>query len=139
MGKKIKIKSAVISLTVGINTIVYADPIEVWHGWMNITPCSRVEWNNNGLFGTPAPTLRTAPQELHGYIVIDLPNEQNIIDKVKECAEKGVAAAGISAVLTNWSAASPSFNAAFQNCLQDVPAEILDRSVNFKTDSSCVW
>lgn len=120
-------------------TTAYAEPQEVWHGWMSLTPCSRVEWHNNGLFGTPSPTVRTAPQELHGYITIDLPNEQSIIDMVKSCTAKGVAAAGLTAILTNWSAAHPAFNAAFQQCLQDAPEDILNRSVDFRSDSSCKW
>jgi hypothetical protein len=131
----------IVSIIIALASITtsYAEPQEVWHGWMKLTPCSRVEWHNNGLFGTPSPTVRTAPQELHGYITIDLPNEQSIIDMVKSCAEKGVAAAGLAAILTNWSAAHPAFNTTFQQCLQDAPKDILDKSVDFRSDSTCKW
>jgi hypothetical protein len=128
-----------IIVTLASITTAYSEPQEVWHGWMNLTPCSRVEWTNNGLFGTPSSTARTAPQELHGYITIDLPNEKSVIDRVKSCADKGVSAAGLAAVLTNWSGAWPAFNATFQQCLKNAPKNILSKAVNFRSDTSCKW
>lgn len=133
-----KIFFAVLASLVNITT-AYAEPKEVWHGWMNLTPCSKVEWNNNGLFGTPSPTVRTGPQELHGYLTVDLPNDQSVVSLVKNCADKGVAAAGVAAVLTNWSAAWPTFEVTFKQCLHNAPQDILSKAVNFRTNTTCSY
>jgi hypothetical protein len=116
-----------------------AESREVWHGWMNLTPCSRVVWRNDGIFGTPSPTAQTAPQELHGYLDLNIPDEQTIVQVAQNCAQQGVAAAGLAAVLTNWSGAWPAFKAAWDSCIASAPTQITENTFNLRTDPICKW
>ncbi len=95
-----------------------AATVQVWSGWMNLTPCSRVEWRNNGPFGLPSPTVRTGPQELHGSITIEVPTTTGqalaaIERKARTCGATAAAAAGVSALLTSGSAGPPAFTSRF--------------------------
>jgi hypothetical protein len=115
------------------------DAREIWHGWMNLTPCSRVVWRNNGIGGLPSPTVQTAPQELHGYLDLNIPDEQAIVQVAQDCAKRGAEAAGIAAVLTNWSGAWPAFQAEWNSCIASAPKKIAENSFNLRTDNSCKW
>lgn len=113
--------------------------VEVWHGWMNLPPCTKVEWNNNGIFGTPAPTYREGPQELHGYIDLSIPNEQSLVNIARSCTEQAVASAGIAAVLTNWGAAWPAFQSSWSGCISTAPSQLATSAINFRTEAVCRW
>lgn len=102
---------------------------------MKIVPCSRVEWHNDGLFGTPSPTVRTADQELHGYISADLPAD--VKEAARQCALTGIQAAGIFLVLTNWEAAWPVFKTSFLGCMGDKAQQI--SAIDLRTETICKW
>lgn len=134
------IRSTLLASVSLATATAFAQPVqsqEIWHGWMNLTPCSKVEWNNNGVFGTPSPTVRTGPQELHGHLTMNLPTEQTVVDVARNCANKGVAAAGVAAVLTNWGAAWPTFKTTFEQCVKDSGKDILSSLITFRSDNIC--
>lgn len=116
-----------------------ASAAEIWHGWMNLSPCSSVEWRNEGPLGLPSPTVRSGPQELHGWLSLNVPTEAQLFDMAKECAGRGVAAATIAAVLTNWGAAQPAFAAEWNKCLSEKGQSIASNLVSLRTESRCVW
>jgi hypothetical protein len=118
-----------------------SDTFEIWHGWMNIQPCSEVEWTNSGAFGTPSPTVRTADQELHGriFVEIDASDFADVQNDFLSCAENAAAAAGIAAILTSSSAAWPTFWAWFQSCLQTSAASAMSWEAYLETESQCNW
>lgn len=43
-------------MTEGIYGQAHADTTKVELGWGNITPGTKVEWRNDGIFGLPLPT-----------------------------------------------------------------------------------
>lgn len=120
-----------------------ADIIDIWHGWTNITPCSRVETNNDGVFGLPSITTRFADQELHGYVRLEVPtNSQQFIERTKQiatqCAIQGAAAAGATALITGGPGAWETFVSVFQGCMENT--SVTDYlSINFDTEAICNW
>jgi hypothetical protein len=137
---KIALKIAAIVMMTFLSVHANAERSDVWHGWMNLTPCSKVEWTNDGIFGTPSPTLRQGPQELHGWLSADVPNTDWIIGAVQDCAARGVGAATVAGVLTSWGAAYPAFKAEFLECMSNMPSDLANKflsSVDLRTETRC--
>lgn len=128
----------------GAAAVASAAEIEVWHGWMNLTPCTKVEWGNDGLFGLPSPTYREGPQELHGWIYADVTTGGELANQARnDCAQCGIQAAAVASaasILTEGAGGWPAFTGAFWGCLSS-RAETYNvvRSVNLKTDTFCRW
>jgi hypothetical protein len=123
-----------------------ADEVEIWHGWMNLLPCTKVDWRNDGIFGTPSPTYVEAPQEFHGYIYADIPNGQDITAELQnDCIQCGVQAAAVTtviAILTEGAGGWEAFSAAFWECLQNRADEATQHAVDslrLATDTHCEW
>jgi hypothetical protein len=106
-------------------------------GWMNLDQCRTVEWNNDGFLGTPSPTYREAEQRAYLTISYNATSPGQVAGGVKNCGERGVAAASLASLITNLSAAAPTFWAVFGECMGDMYDEITN--VSLKTDSECLW
>ena len=104
-------------------------------GWMNIQPCTKTEWNNNGIFGLPSPTVRHGEQRATLYLSINAPNFQQVQGHLKHCAERGVVAATLASLVTNLSGAAPAFWSEFQSCTTNTQWGNASLSV----ESSCHW
>src|SRR5262249_33442840 len=104
-------------------------------GWMNIQPCSTVEWRNDGLFGLPSPTVRTAAQEAALFLDIDATDFQQVQSELSSCAQEGVAAATLAALLTDLPGAAPAFWTAFGSCASNI--NYFDASLSVET--ACQW
>lgn len=122
----------------------HAEKMEVWHGWMNLTPCQKLEWRNDGIFGTPSPTYVDGPQELHAWIYADVTTsvsdlQSKVLDAGKSCAVQGAAAAGVTALVTNGPGAWEAFTSTFWSCMQRDPISQYVANVSYKTDSFCKW
>lgn len=120
-----------------VGSQVMAATHEVQLGWANIVPCSKVEWNNNGIFGTPAPTLRTAEQRVYAIAVVNAPDASGIQRDVTDCALQGAAAAGLSSIIASPAAAVPSFKAGFAACMSARASDWTGFSL--RVTSSCMW
>lgn len=132
-----------IALIIVCPSLAYSTEIEVWHGWMNIHPCSRVEWRNDGIFGTPSPTVEWGAQEVHGYATLQVPTGsdeflQRTAEIAQQCGVRGAAAAGAAALLTGGPGSWETFSGVFQSCMTEVGvADYIEPG--FRTDSQCVW
>jgi len=123
-------------------TFAKAEEVEVWHGWMNLTPCSTLEWTNDGPFGTPSPTYRSSPQELHTSIVADITTPTELMNQVKndciQCGVQGAAAAGAAALASEGVAGWPVFTATFWACLQNRTEHYAAvKSIGWRQNSMC--
>ncbi len=121
-----------------------AKTIELWHGWMNLDECRKVEWRNDGLFGTPSPTYISGPQELHGRIKADLTsNGDELIGRVQQvatnCAIQGAAASGATALITGGPGAWEAFSGTFQACIANTSIAQYLIQFRLETDSFCRW
>ncbi len=121
-----------------------AAEVEVWHGWMNLVPCTTVEWRNDGIFHTPSPTVITRPQELHGHIYADIPDEDELTAEVQNaCIQCGIQAAAVTtaiAILTEGAGGWEAFTAAFWNCVQNRADDAVQQaiqSIRIATESFC--
>jgi hypothetical protein len=121
-----------------------AEEVEVWHGWMNLIPCSTVEWRNDGIFGTPSPTVVTGPQELHGHIFADIPNGNDLTTEVQNaCIQCGIEAAAVTtavAILTEGTGGWEAFTATFWDCIQNRTDEATQnavQSLRISTETMC--
>jgi hypothetical protein len=110
-------------------------------GWMNIQPCSKVEWVSSSIPGVKVPVLKTSEQRLYAWAVVDSQNMRDeAVQAVKDCALAAVAAAGgISAITANPGAASGAFTAAFLTCFAAKFADIAINSVSLETRAVCTW
>lgn len=121
-----------------IGSAARAEKINVELGWGNITPCSRVEWRNDGIFGTPSPTLETAEQRVSVYAVVDAFNASSIQNDIQQCAVQGAAAAGLSAIIASPAAAMPAFSAQFESCLQSRAKDYSSLQLGV-SEGQCMW
>jgi hypothetical protein len=115
--------------------ISHADEIELWHGWMNLVPCSEVEWRNDGIFGTPSPTVHTADQEFHGYIKADV--DTDIIGMVQNCAITAAATTTAVLILTEGAGGWEAFQASFAACMGERAGDVAD--LRLETETICDW
>lgn len=124
-------------------TFVNAAEVEVWNGWMNLAPCSKVEWHNNGIFGTPAPTVRTTAQEFHGRILAHIPDGQGLINEVQndamQCAAQAAAVTTAAAIVTDGAGGWPAFTSTFYGCMKGRAAGYLVDNLRLETWGHCNW
>ncbi|WP_156369719.1 MULTISPECIES: hypothetical protein [Enterobacter] len=116
--------------------IAHAERVDL--GWGNITPCSRVIWRNDGIFGTPSPTLETAEQRVHAYAEVDAPSIPGIQNDIQQCAVQGAAAATLTAIITSPAGAMPAFQAQFESCMQQRARQYFTISLGV-SDGECMW
>ena len=134
---------ALVSIAMS-TTAAHAEKLVVWRGSMDLTPCSKTEWNNNGIFGTPSPTVRTARQIASATLYLDVATGShdilmNLKPVAERCAIEAVAAAGITAYVTggagSWEAASTTFQA----CMSSEPLYRYVVQYGADYDTSCDW
>jgi hypothetical protein len=137
-GKKVR---RVLPLGVVCAHLVFTMPATaedrvLWHGWMNLTPCSKLITNNG------FPYVKTGPQELHGYIKASLPDDTQaeIKGAVGDCAAQAAGTAGAVGLLTNVGAVWPTFMQSFGTCVgskADGFKTQLYNSVRLETATQC--
>lgn len=88
----------------------------------------KVEWTNDGPFGTPSPTLRCRDgwNEAYAEFCAEEVTLNEVWNDVEQCAVVGAAAAGVAAIFASPSAALPAFKTAFYACLKAKVAEKAD-------------
>lgn len=111
--------------------------MEIELGWMNITPCSKVDWRPF----PELPVIKTGEQRLHGYLSFDSPNwREEAEQKARDCATAGFGAAGgISALAGNPGAFAAAFAPVFIGCLQANFSDLLLENIKIDTRSVCIW
>ena len=135
-----KLSLSVFALLVGVASSASAEETILWDGWLNIQPCSRVEWYTDDLgIRWPKPP-EVAPQELHGQIFMAQTLEEVAKNRVATCVAQGVASAGFSAIMTSGAAAWPTFVTAFNACLTgEGLAQLIGNTISIRYDTSCRW
>lgn len=127
-----------VLLTVVLCSQANAEANRIQLGWGNITPCSTVEWRNDGFLGTPSPTVKTAEQRVYAYAVVEAPNLGGIQNDIQQCAVQGAAAAGLAAIIASPAGAMPAFSAQFQSCMQQRAQSYLSLSLEL-SEGQCMW
>lgn len=120
---------------IGVNAMAATQEVKL--GWMDLDRCRKVEWHNNGLFGTPSPTYREGRQILTAYATVHVHDGQDVATDVKQCGLQGAAAAGMASFVTSPAAAMPAFKAAFGACMAARQADWL--SLSLRTTTNCQW
>lgn len=115
-----------------------AESYTVELGWGNITPCSRVEWTNDGLWGTPSPTVETAEQRVYAYAVVEAPTVGGIQNDIQQCAAQGAAVATLTAIIASPSGAMPAFQAQFESCFRDRARDYFSLQLQL-SEGQCMW
>lgn len=120
-----------------VSLSAFAGRVQVWTGWMNEDNCRTVEWKNDGPLGLPSPHYHETPQELHVYVNADIPDDQTVINVAMSCGQTAAAAAGVTALLTNPSAAWPAFEAAFAACSAEQGKAMAANILQFSKQDIC--
>jgi len=128
----------IVLLAAGLCSEVNAESQKVELGWGNITPCSTVEWTNDGIFGTPSPTLRLAEQRVYAYAVVEAPTVAGIQNDIQQCAVQGAVAAGLTAIIASPAGAMPAFQAQFESCLKQRAQSYFSLSLEL-SEGQCMW
>jgi hypothetical protein len=149
MKPRAELTAFLVAVIVGFSAAVsYAEEkIVVWEGSANIEPCSEIEWNNTGPFGTPSPTLRIADQVIKAsfYVTVKSPSdiEGELEARARRCAAQAAVAAGITVLVTSGAGAWEIASAAFGQCIQSDFDDDLDTSPilnwGLDTNTSCDW
>lgn len=115
--------------------------VELHLGHFDLSPCRKVEWENNGPLGATSPTIRNGPQKIHVRVIVDGPNInlESRIGKVQACSLLVASKIGMPILAWNPSRSNELFKSALMNCLseRDYPDEIF--AVALKTESHCEW
>ena len=110
-------------------------------GWTDIVPCSKTTMDETGL-GFQFPTLRTAPQQLHLYVGMELPAEGTVIAAAKECVVVAAGACAVGTYLTSGAACWPAFVSTFKACADlrlGVAATKAVSTLSPRTMTECKW
>ena len=110
-------------------------------GWMNLPPCTKVDWVKTSIPGISQPVIRTAEQRLTAFADIETTDIADAVKQViKDCALASVAAAGgIGAITANPAAAVEGFKTAFLGCFTAKLPGVAIGSVDIHTNTSCSW
>ena len=109
-------------------------------GWMNITPCSKLDWVGSSIPGISAPRITTAEQRLVAYADVNAPNLRSELEgAIVSCAMTAVSAAGLAAILSSPAGAYPTFSATFGACLTQKASNLRLVDVALKVESHCMW
>lgn len=113
---------------------------EVWHGWTDMPgiPCSKVTYYKDS-FGNRWPTVKTANQEHHTRIYLNLPTSGEVESKVKECVGVGVAASGAVAFFTTPATAWAAFKGAFLACTAEKGLKVAENALTINAGTTCKW
>lgn len=105
---------------------------------MDFHSCNRIKWYTDD-FGIKWPTNESVGQELHGEIYMARTLDEVAKNRVTSCALKGVAAAGVGALLTGgggW----PVFKESFSQCLSSEGlTDYLADNISIRTETKCRW
>ena len=100
---KCLIKICVLTVALFSSLSAFADKREIWHGWTDMPgiPCTKFETYRD-MFGNRLPKFppKTAPQEHHTKIYLDIPNNLELERIAKHCALMSVGV-GTYAFLAN--------------------------------------
>ena len=132
------ILSSLAATLIGLPTFARAESYDIELGWGNITPCSRVVWRNDGIFGTPSPTVETSEQRVYAYATIKAPSLPGIQNDVQQCAVQGAAAAGLTAIIASPAGAMPAFQAQFESCLRSRARDYFGIQLRL-SEGQCMW
>jgi len=135
-----------IASLVSPGSSIGSEQVEIWHGWMNITPCSRASGYEDD-FGNWWPNgVEWADQELHGHIFAIVPSAQDLTNEVQNaCIQCGMEAAAVTtaaAILTSGAGGWPAFGSAFWNCINGRSSDYVQRvlgDIRLETSSQCNW
>lgn len=118
----------------------FAEQKEIWHGWADMPgiPCTR-PFTYKDSFGITWPGVKTAPQEWHTYINLDLPSWGDIESKVKECALISAGVSGGAAFYLTPASAWPAFKATFIACASAKGISIAENLLSIKSGPECKW
>lgn len=136
--RKIFLAIPTITIFASISNVVYANSIKVQLGWGNITPCTRTVWRNDGIFGTPSPTVESAEQRVYAYAIVDAPNMGSVQNDIQQCALQGAAAAGVAAIISSPAGAMPAFQAQFESCIRSRAINYLGLQLGVSA-GQCMW
>jgi hypothetical protein len=129
-------KGAVWSTKTGLLAARQADNSgRVALGWMNLTPCSRVEWRQ--IYNS---TAVTAEQRLYGYAYVDQAALNSAKMDIEQCLVQAVGACGLASLTASPAACLPTFKVHFGACLKsrNVTQTVVN-SVRLSAESECMW
>jgi len=88
-------------------------------GSMNGPREQKLEWTNDGPFGTPSPTLRCRDSLYVAYAELCGPDDiiNTLWGDVQQCVQTGLAAAGLATIFSSPAGATTAFETAFKGCL----------------------
>lgn len=111
----------------------------VWSGWMDFGSCNRTKTYKDD-FGNEWPTNESVGQTLNGEIFLVGTVQDWVMNRVKTCAETGIAAAGAAAFLTDGAAVWPTFTASFNACIADTGiTNVAAENLGYRIDTHCNW
>ena len=115
-------------------------PTDEWVeiGWLDVPPCSRVLWRNDGPFGLPSPTLQWGRQKMTVFASYARASLAAAKSDITDCLVEAGKVATWAAIVTSPAAALPSFVAAFDAALaqKNVPARLI-KIPKLKVESQC--
>lgn len=133
---KLFLSAAILSAS----TAAFAEKREIWHGWTDMPgiPCSKEHWYKDD-FGIKWPTIKTAPQEYHTRIYIDVPTEGELLEKAKQCAVEAATYAGAAAFYVSPGSAWPVFKAKLMDCAKNKGEQIAENLLSVSAGTECRW
>lgn len=110
-------------------------------GGLNGPECSKLEWRNDGISGTPSPTQKTAPQAWARRAEDNAQALTAARSDLESCPVTGTTPAGLAALVPSGAGACPTFDAAFSTCVAatNVAQDLVQDAVNLKGGTSCTW
>lgn len=129
--------------TIMLSSTCFALPIQIWNGSMDITPCTTVEWRNDGPFGTPIPVVVNQRQLAEASISANINNASEWNAQVQrdclECAGIAAGAATAAGLITQGAGAWPTFTSTFYECLRyKVASYAVVKSLSIDVGSRCL-
>lgn len=130
--------SALILFGAAIPRSAFSGDTILWRGWMDFHSCNRVKYYTDD-FGMRWPTNESVGQELHGEIYLARSLDEVAKNRLTSCALRGVAASGVSTLLTGgggW----PVFKETFSQCLKSEGlTDFIADNISIRTETKCRW
>jgi hypothetical protein len=107
--------------------------MEVWHGWANIWPCSKLITDNG------FPYVKTSSQELHSVVFLNHDKLSELGDIAVQCTKDAGVAGLFAAIVSGGGAAFPAAAAAWSQCMSSRGKPVAASALRFTQYPKCNW
>ena len=110
-----------------------AEEAEIWSGWTNIVPCTKLVTDNG------FPYIKTASQELHTDLYLNSDKLADVGSVALQCTKDAAVSTLLATIVPGGAAAIPSAKSALVTCMSQKGIPVVASAFRFAQYTKCNW